>query len=52
MYGLIELVIVLLEYIKSKFLPVLVWAGGKGPAAPVLAVPVILKVKIKVYFYK
>ena len=27
-------------------------AGGNGPAAPVLAGPVFLKVKMKVYFYK
>ena len=27
-------------------------ASGSGPAAPILAKPVFLKVKIKVYFYK
>ena len=27
-------------------------AGGNGPAAPVLAEPVLLKVKINFYFYK
>ena len=33
-------------------IPVYHRAGGSGPAAPVLAGPVFLKVKMKVYFYK